>query len=136
MDKDYKEKLEIEEHVPVPKRVSTTHEDLEVFGFTASCPRCMSLLNSTKAREGRSGPSRNETNEVEPTGRASETTTTTTRAGRLVVTIGAQQASSPVQDGDAGLYDSVAVSLRVPSSALLFKTSIASILASIGTVAL
>ena len=47
MDKDYKEKLEMEEHVPVPKRVYTTREDLEVFGFTARCPGCMSLLKGT-----------------------------------------------------------------------------------------
>ena len=36
---DYKEKLEMEEHVPVPKRVYDTREGLEVFGFTARCPR-------------------------------------------------------------------------------------------------
>ena len=34
MDKDYKEKLEMEERVPVPKRVYMTREHLEVFGFT------------------------------------------------------------------------------------------------------
>ena len=44
MDKDYKEKLEMEEHVPVPKRVYISREDLEMFGFTAKCPGCMSLL--------------------------------------------------------------------------------------------
>ena len=38
MNQDYKEKLEMEEHVPVPKRVSVTREGLEVFGFTARCP--------------------------------------------------------------------------------------------------
>ena len=38
MDNDYKEKLEMEEHVPVPKRVYMTREDLEVFGFTERCP--------------------------------------------------------------------------------------------------
>ena len=37
MDKDCKEKLEMEEHVPVPKRVHKTSEDLEVFKFTARC---------------------------------------------------------------------------------------------------
>ena len=36
MDKDYKEKLEMEEHVLVPKRVYMTRE--EVFGITARCP--------------------------------------------------------------------------------------------------
>ena len=32
------------EHVVVPKRVYITREDLEVFGFTARCPGCVSLL--------------------------------------------------------------------------------------------
>ena len=36
----------MEEHVLVP-RVYMTREDLEVFGFTARCPRCMSLLEGT-----------------------------------------------------------------------------------------
>ena len=45
--KDDKEKLEIEEHVLVPKRLRTTREDLEVFGFTARCPGCLSLIKAT-----------------------------------------------------------------------------------------
>ena len=44
MDKEYREKLEAEEHVPVPKRVYISRENLEEFGFTARCPGCMSLL--------------------------------------------------------------------------------------------
>ena len=32
MDKNYTEKLQVEEHVLVPKRVHITREDLEVFG--------------------------------------------------------------------------------------------------------
>ena len=47
MDKEYREKLEAEEHVPVPKRVYISREILEVFGFTARCPGCMSLLRGT-----------------------------------------------------------------------------------------
>ena len=47
MDEDYKEMLQMFEHVSVPKRVFVTHEDLEVFGFTARCPWCMSLLKET-----------------------------------------------------------------------------------------
>ena len=47
MDKEYKEKLEAEEHVPVPKRVYTSRENVEGFGFTARCPGCMSLLRGT-----------------------------------------------------------------------------------------
>ena len=38
MDKDYKEKLEMEEHFLVQKGVYITGEDWEVFGFTARCP--------------------------------------------------------------------------------------------------
>ena len=48
MDKEYKEKLEAEEHVPVPKRVYISRENLEEFGFTARCPGCMSLLRGLR----------------------------------------------------------------------------------------
>ena len=47
MDKEYKEKLEAEEHVPIPKRVCISRENLEEFGFTARCPGCVSLLRGT-----------------------------------------------------------------------------------------
>ena len=47
MDWDYEEKLEMKEHVAVPMRVYLTHEDLEVFGFTAKCPKFLSLLKVT-----------------------------------------------------------------------------------------
>ena len=47
IDKDYKENLEMEEHVVVPKRVYITREDLEVFGFTSRCAGWMSLLKWT-----------------------------------------------------------------------------------------
>ena len=47
MDKDCKEKLEMEDHVPVPKGVYMTREDLEVFRFIARCPGCTSLLKFT-----------------------------------------------------------------------------------------
>ena len=43
-DKHYNEKLEVEEHVLVPKRVYPKREHLEVFGFTARCSGFMSLL--------------------------------------------------------------------------------------------
>ena len=46
-DKEYREKLEAEEHVPVPKRVYISRENWEEFGFTARCPGCMSLLHGT-----------------------------------------------------------------------------------------
>ena len=54
MDKEYKEKLEMEEHFPVPKSVYIRREDLEIFGFTATCPGCMSLLKET-ARHAHTG---------------------------------------------------------------------------------
>ena len=44
MDKDFKEKLDKEDHVLVPERMYTTREDLEAFGFTARCPGRVSLL--------------------------------------------------------------------------------------------
>ena len=47
MDTEYRENLEAEEHVPVPKRVSISREILEEFGFTARCPGGMSLLRGT-----------------------------------------------------------------------------------------
>ena len=47
MDKECKEKLEMEEHFPVSERVYKTGEDFEVFGFTSRCPGCMSLLKET-----------------------------------------------------------------------------------------
>ena len=47
MDKEYKEKLETEEHVPVPKRVYISREDLEEVGFTARCPGITSSLRGT-----------------------------------------------------------------------------------------
>ena len=53
MDKDYKGKLEMEEHVPEPKGVFITREDLEVFGFAARCPRCLSLLKGRRDRRTR-----------------------------------------------------------------------------------
>ena len=48
MDKDCKEKLEMEEPVPVPKRVYKTSEDLEVFKFTSRCRGRVSLLMVTE----------------------------------------------------------------------------------------
>ena len=50
MDKDCKEKLEMEEHVPVPKRVYKTSEDLEVFKFTSRCRGRVSLLMVTASK--------------------------------------------------------------------------------------
>ena len=47
MVKGYKDKSEAEEHVPVPKRVYISREKLKEFGFTATCPWCMSLLCGT-----------------------------------------------------------------------------------------
>ena len=41
MNEEYKEKLEAEEHVLVPKRVYISRENLKEFGFTASCPGCI-----------------------------------------------------------------------------------------------
>ena len=37
----------MEEHVLVPKSVSSTREDLKEFGFTKRCPGCISMLRRT-----------------------------------------------------------------------------------------
>ena len=47
MDKEYREKLEAEEHVPVPQRVRISRKNLVEFRFTARCPGCRSLLRGT-----------------------------------------------------------------------------------------
>ena len=47
MDKEYEEKLEMEEHVPVPERAYIHREDLKTFGFTARCPARLSMLKKT-----------------------------------------------------------------------------------------
>ena len=48
MDKDYLEKFEeMEEHVPVPRRVFITRQDLETHGYTVGCPGCISILKGT-----------------------------------------------------------------------------------------
>ena len=39
-----KEKLDMEERVPVPKRVCLSREDLVIFGFIASFLGCLPLL--------------------------------------------------------------------------------------------
>ena len=54
MDRDYKEKLQVEEHVPFTKRAHITREDLVVFGFAARC-RCR-LLSQEGARRARTEP--------------------------------------------------------------------------------
>ena len=51
----------MEEHVPVPKRVYITHEDLEEFGFTARCPGFFFLLKgSARQAHTENCPKRNE----------------------------------------------------------------------------
>ena len=43
MDKEHKEKCEMEEHVLVPKRVYVSGENSGEFGITARCSGCTSL---------------------------------------------------------------------------------------------
>ena len=66
MDKEYREKLEAEEHVPVPKRVYISRKNLKEFRFTVRCPGCMSLLRRT-ARQAHTENCRRRTEE-EPKG--------------------------------------------------------------------
>ena len=48
--KNEDDKLEREEHVPVPKIAHMTREDLELFGFTAECLGCTSLLKGRRGQ--------------------------------------------------------------------------------------
>ena len=50
MDRDCKEKLEMEEHVPIPMRVYISRENLEAFVFTTRCPGCTPMLKGTARR--------------------------------------------------------------------------------------
>ena len=47
MDNDFRDKLEMEEHVSVPKRAYISLEDVETCGFTARCLGGLSLLKGT-----------------------------------------------------------------------------------------
>ena len=47
MDKDFRDKLEMEEHVSVSKRACISREDIETFGFTARCIGCLSIFKGT-----------------------------------------------------------------------------------------
>ena len=53
MDKEYKERLETEEHVPVLKRVYISRENLEEFGFTARCPGLRHCLGEQRDKRTR-----------------------------------------------------------------------------------
>ena len=53
MDKGRKEKLEMEEHVLMPKIVHITRQDLEWFGFRARCPVWMSMHSDGTTRSHR-----------------------------------------------------------------------------------
>ena len=44
MDKDHKEKVEMEEHVHAPESLSFTREELDEFGCAARCSGCVSML--------------------------------------------------------------------------------------------
>ena len=48
MNKEYQEKFEdTEEHVPVPRRMAITKQNLEDHGYTVGCPGCVSILKGT-----------------------------------------------------------------------------------------
>ena len=53
MDEERKEKLEMEEHVLVPKIVHITRQDLEWFGFRARCPGWTSMHSDRTTRSQR-----------------------------------------------------------------------------------
>ena len=47
MDRDYKEKLEMKEHVRIPKRVYISRENIKEFEFRVRCPGRTSMLMGT-----------------------------------------------------------------------------------------
>ena len=124
MDMDYKEKAGDGKHVPVPKRVYITREDMEVLRFTAKCPGNMSSLEETarqthtqNCRRGdwrrverhcegcsstgkREGKSRQyiregkERNDVEPGGRTDELHHQQRQQGTWLVKLGVSQESA------------------------------------------
>ena len=61
MDKDPKERLEMEEHITMLKRMYITCEDLQKFAFAARCPGCMSMVTAGRKRSREAPPSRHQT---------------------------------------------------------------------------
>ena len=47
MDKDYKERRQVEDHVKIPRAVFIKEKDLEEFGFTKGCPGCVAVMRGT-----------------------------------------------------------------------------------------
>ena len=47
MDKEYRERVQTENHEPVPRKVYITKGDFEEHGYTARCPGCISILRGT-----------------------------------------------------------------------------------------
>ena len=47
MDKEYRERMRLEECEPVPRQVYIRKEDLETLGYTEGCPGCKSILRGT-----------------------------------------------------------------------------------------
>ena len=47
MDKDYRERMRVEEHEAVPRKVYITREDVETYGYTVKCPGGISNLKNT-----------------------------------------------------------------------------------------
>ena len=44
MDREYRERVEREEHLPVPRRVYIQKQDLDRLGYTVGCPGCVSVI--------------------------------------------------------------------------------------------
>ena len=51
MDKDYRERVRDSEGEAVPRKVYISREDVEVHGYTAKCPGCVSILRGTARQQ-------------------------------------------------------------------------------------
>ena len=47
MDKDYRERIQKDEHEAVPRRMYIAKDDVEVHGYTQRCPGCVAILRGT-----------------------------------------------------------------------------------------
>ena len=47
MDKDYRERIQKDEHEAVPRRMYISKDYVEVHGYTQRCPGCVAILRGT-----------------------------------------------------------------------------------------
>ena len=70
MDKEYRERLEGEENVPVPRRLYIQKQDLDRLGYTVGCPGCVSVIRGGARQQHTEGCRRSLESELSGTSRA------------------------------------------------------------------